>query len=61
MITSAECQSRIAQCQAIGTNPAISIQRATAVMAICHAFLALNRLVLRYETIVSDEEALKPE
>ena len=35
----------------------LTLRRATAVMAVCHAWLALSDAVREYETIVGEEDA----
>lgn len=39
MITSEQCQTYLTECEAMGTSSGISIQRATAIMGICHALI----------------------
>jgi hypothetical protein len=55
MISLAECRAHLAECQAIGTDPSISIRRATAAMAVCRAWMALAGAIARYHGIVKDE------
>ena len=55
MITHAQCETYLAECQVLGGSPSISIQRATAVMAACMALSALAQHVARYEAIVKEE------
>jgi hypothetical protein len=44
-ISEAECKRYLAECQMLGTNPDISMRRAIAVMAVCHAWTVLTRAV----------------
>ena len=55
MITQAECKTHLAKCQALGTDPTISQRKATAIMAICHALLSLEQVVIRFDAVVKDE------
>ena len=55
MITQAECKAHLAKCQALGTDPKISQRKATAIMAICHALLSLEQVVIRFDAVVKDE------
>jgi hypothetical protein len=55
MITITECKSRLTECQVLSRDNNISIRRATAVMAVCHAWLAMGQVVAAYEAIVKDE------
>jgi hypothetical protein len=56
MITSEQCKSPLKECEAMGTAPEISIQRATAVMGICHALVALAQRLKRYDRVVQQEK-----
>jgi hypothetical protein len=58
MITSEQCKAYITECDVMGTSLKISIQRATAVMGICHALQALQERLLRYEAVVQEEGAV---
>lgn len=55
MITIVQCKDNMRECKQLGIAPEISIQRATAIMAICNAWTALERHVARYEAIVKAE------
>jgi hypothetical protein len=55
MITAAQCKTYLTECEAAGTAPEISIQRATAAMAICHALITLAHHVAHYDAIVKKE------
>ena len=56
MIALAQCKTFISDCEKLGTSPAISIRRATAVMAICNALAALSQHVAHYDAVVKEEE-----
>jgi hypothetical protein len=49
MITAAQCKSYLTECRSVGTAPNISLQRATAAMAICQALTALANRVAHYD------------
>jgi hypothetical protein len=51
MITLAECKAHLSECQALGTDPNISVRRATAIMAIAVAWGSVARAVAEYEVI----------
>jgi hypothetical protein len=55
MITAIQCKAHMDECKVLGAAPEISIQRATAVMAVCRAWLEMSRVVGRYDTIVKHE------
>jgi hypothetical protein len=55
MITAVQCQTFLADAEAIGTAPNISLQRATAAMAICRALGELAWHIGRYDAIVKKE------
>jgi hypothetical protein len=56
MITFEECKENLAECKKLGTAPEISVRRATAIMAVCRAWVVLGREVLRYDAVCRDEE-----
>jgi hypothetical protein len=43
------------ECRKLAASPDISIQRATAAMAVCRAWRMLREHVARYHTIVNEE------
>lgn len=55
MITSQLCKAYLAECEAMGTVPEISLRRASAVMGICHALGALAVRLQRYDQVVQEE------
>jgi hypothetical protein len=55
MITSEQCKTYLTECEVMGTSPEISIQRATALMGICHALAALAQRLKRYDGVVQKE------
>jgi hypothetical protein len=56
MISLEKCEAYLNECQALGAEAKLTLRRATAVMGVRHAWLALSDAVREYETIV-DEEA----
>jgi hypothetical protein len=56
MITSEQCKTYLTECEVLGTAREISVQRATAVMGICHALVALAQRIKRYDRVVQQEE-----
>jgi hypothetical protein len=58
MITTTQCDAHINECRSLGTEPNISIQRATAIMAVCRGWLALRTQVVRYHAVVEEENGL---
>ena len=42
MITSAQCKTYLDECHVLGTDPDISVQRATSVMSICRTLIELG-------------------
>jgi hypothetical protein len=56
MITAEQCQAHIQECHKLGSAQNISNRRATAIMAICRAWVTLGREVARYNIIVKDED-----
>ena len=56
MISLEKCEAYLNQCQALGVEGKLTLRRATAVMAVCHAWLALSDAVREYETIVGEED-----
>ena len=55
MITSEQCRTYLSECEVMGTSPEISVQRATAIMGICHALTALVQRLKRYDRVVKEE------
>jgi hypothetical protein len=55
MITSELCKTYLTECEVMGTSPEISIQRATAIMGVCHALNALAQRLKRYDGVVQEE------
>lgn len=58
MITSEQCQSYLDECRKLGGAPDISLRRATALMAICRAWVALSRAIAHYNIVLKDEDEL---
>ena len=54
MITLKQC---MAHCEALAAKGKLTLGRATAALAVCHAWLALRDAVLKYKTIVGEENA----
>jgi hypothetical protein len=52
-----QCEAYLNECQALAAEAKLSLRRATAVMAVCHAWLALRDAVRKYETIAGEEDA----
>ena len=57
MITLKQCMAHLSDCEALAAKGKLTLRRATAVMAVCHAWLALSDAVREYETIVGEEDA----
>lgn len=55
MITVTQCDGYLANCQKLGADPTISIERAAAIMGICHALIQLMQRIRRYDLIVRQE------
>jgi hypothetical protein len=55
MITSAQCKNFLDECHVLGTDPDISVQRATSVMSICRALIQLNAQLAHYDMVVEAE------
>lgn len=55
MITSEQCKAYLEECRELGSEPNISNQRATAIMAICRAWIALSREIACYEAVLKNE------
>ena len=51
MISLKQCQAYLNECEALAADAKLSVRRATAVIAVCHAWLALSDAVRKYETI----------
>ena len=56
MISLEKCEAYLNECQALGAEAKLTLRRATAVMRVCHAWLALSDAVREYETIVGEED-----
>jgi hypothetical protein len=55
MITTEECKKHLIKCEELGKAPGLSVRRAAALLAICHAWIALGREVTLYNDIVEQE------
>ena len=55
MITSEQCKAYLTECEVMGTSSEISIERATAIMGVCHALVALAQRLKRYDGVVRAE------
>jgi hypothetical protein len=55
MITAVECKAHQLECQVQGTDPEIPMRRSVAIMAVCHAWIAMSRAVAEYEFILKEE------
>ena len=56
MISGQECRTYSADCETLGTNLAISIQRATILLAMSRSWSALATQRDRYDAIVKEED-----
>jgi hypothetical protein len=56
MITSGQCEAYLEECRELGVTRNISNRRATAIMAICRAWITLSREVAGYDIILKDED-----
>jgi hypothetical protein len=45
----------LTECEVMSASPEISIQRATAILGVCHALVALAQRLKRYERVVQEE------
>jgi len=57
MITLKQCMAHLSDCEALAAKGKLTLRRATAVLAVCHAWLALRDAVLKYKTIVGEGNA----
>jgi hypothetical protein len=57
MITLPQCDSYANECRSLATSPDCSIQRATALMAVCRAWLMLREHLARYHAIMNEEKS----
>ena len=57
MITLKQCVARLSDCEALAAKGELTLRRATAVLAVCHTWLALRDAVRKYKTIVGEENA----
>jgi hypothetical protein len=55
MITSTLCKTYLAECRLAGGDHDISIERATAIMAICSALITLEARLTRLDAVVESE------
>jgi hypothetical protein len=46
MITLKQCMAHLSDCEALAAKGKLTLRRATAVLAVCHAWLALRDAVL---------------
>jgi hypothetical protein len=58
MITSEQCEAHLDECRKLGGAPDISLRRATAIMAICRAWVTLSRELTQYNIVLKDEDSL---
>ena len=49
MISLEDCKAYLSECQALAEEAKLSLRRATAVIAVCHAWLALRDAIFTYE------------
>ena len=59
MIPLEDCKAYLSECQALADEGKLSLRRATAVMAVCHAWLALRDAIFTYEAIAAEEDAVR--
>jgi hypothetical protein len=57
MITLKQCMAHLSDCEASAAKGKLTLRRATAVLAVCHTWLALRDAVRKYKTIVGEENA----
>ena len=57
MISLKQCVAYLNDCEALAAKVKLTLRRATAVLAVCHAWLALHDAVRKYKTIVGEEDA----
>jgi hypothetical protein len=57
MISLEDCKAYLSECQALAAEGKLSLRRATAVMAVCDAWLVLRDAIFTYETIAAEEDA----
>ena len=57
MISLKQCVAYLNNCEALAAKGKLTLRRATAVLAVCHAWLALHDAVRKYKTIVGEEDA----
>ena len=55
MITSEQCKTYLAECELAAADPAISMQRATAIMGVCRALIILGARLAHYDAVVTTE------
>ena len=49
MITLKQCVAHLSDCEALAAKGKLTLRRATAVLAVCHAWLALRDAVLQIQ------------
>ena len=49
MITLKQCVAHLSDCEALAAKGKLTLRRATAVLAVCHAWLALHDAVLQIQ------------
>jgi hypothetical protein len=57
MIPLEDCKAYLSECHALSEEAKLSLRRATAVIALCHAWLTLREAIFTYETIAAEEDA----
>ena len=57
MITHKQCVAHLNDCEALAAKGKLTLRRATAVLVVCHTWLALRDAVRKYKTIVDEESA----
>ena len=55
MITSEQCKTYLDECHVLGTDPDISVERATAIMGVCSALIVLGARLASLDAIVKAE------
>ena len=57
MISLKQCEAYLNNSEALAAKGKLTLRRATADLAVCHAWLALHDAVRKYKTIVGEEDA----
>jgi hypothetical protein len=60
MTTSMLCKTYLAECRLAGGDHDISIERATAIMAVCSALITLETRLARFDAVVESERKKPP-